>query len=320
MTYARADIYDEEESGFFHCISRCVRRAFLCGFDKSSGRSFEHRRGWIRARLRELLEIFAINCLAYSVMSNHLHSLLRNMPELTRTWTAAEVARRWRMLFPRRRRADGTPEDPTSQELLEIISNPDLVALYRRRLSSLSWFHRCLNENIARRANAEDECSGRFWEGRFKSIRLETPQAVLACSVYIDLNPIRAGIAKTLEESDYTSLQDRIIEIVSLGSAGGPRLIPHSLATFEQITEQTYIQLVRETAQLVVHQKSPLSPETSSMLERLGLKSQGWVANSRNQGRFFKRIMGPVEAIRALAARRKKAWFQGLRAASVVFV
>ena len=68
-----------------------------------------------------------------------------------------------------------------------------------------------LNQDIARRANREDQCTGRFWEGRFKSQRLIDEGAVIACMAYVELNPVRAGIAVRPELSEFTSIYDRIL-------------------------------------------------------------------------------------------------------------
>jgi hypothetical protein len=67
-----------------------------------------------------------------------------------------------------------------------------------------------LNEFIARGANKEDRVKGRFWESRFKCQALLDEAAIAACMVYVDLNPIRAGVSRTPEESDFTSIQERI--------------------------------------------------------------------------------------------------------------
>jgi len=78
-------------------------------------------------------------------------------------------------------------------------------------LKDLSWYMRCLNEKVARMANAEDACTGRFWEGRFKSQALLDEAAVVSCMAYVDLNPIRAGICESLETSAFTSIQERLL-------------------------------------------------------------------------------------------------------------
>ena len=193
----------------FHCTSRCVRRAFLCGWDPVSGRDYEHRREWIEDAVAELALYFGISVISSSVMSNHFHIILRTEPQWVASLSDAEVARRWLCLFPGPGGRRGHPPEP--QAIEDLCLDTKKLALCRSRLSDISWFMRCLNEPIARRANAEDECTGRFWEGRFKCRRLDGDAAILACMIYIDLNPVRAGMATTPESSDFTSGQARII-------------------------------------------------------------------------------------------------------------
>ena len=78
MTTARSHLVDPYTPGFYHCISRCVRRAWLCGIDPYDGKSYEHRREWVEQRLLELAEIFAVGIHAYAVMSNHVHVVLQD--------------------------------------------------------------------------------------------------------------------------------------------------------------------------------------------------------------------------------------------------
>jgi REP element-mobilizing transposase RayT len=214
---ARRDIVHEECIGVYHCIARCVRRAFLCGVDSYSGRDYSHRKAWILDRLRALAGLFGVEVCGYAIMSNHLHLVLRNRPDSVEQWSDAEVALRWRKLFPQRDDTTGEPAEPDDYDLAMLMANADRLATLRGRLSSLSWFMRCLCEWVARAANREDGSAGRFWAGRFKSQPLLDEAALLACSVYVDLNPIRAGIASTPEESHFTSGCDRILSL-----AGNP--------------------------------------------------------------------------------------------------
>ena len=205
----RRDIFDPNEVGAFHAVQRTVRRAWLCGLDPVSGKSFEHRRTWIQDRLQELAASFGIDCLSFAVMVNHVHVILRNRPDVVAGWTDEEVAKRWWQLFPLRKNKDKSPAVPTESEL-KLFMTPARCKQLRSRLSDISWWMRALAEPIARRSNIEDKCTGRFWEGRFKCQKLADETAILACSAYVDLNPVRAGVAEAPEKSQYTSVYERV--------------------------------------------------------------------------------------------------------------
>jgi len=211
----RREVLSESEIQVVHCVNRCVRRGFLCGIDELTRQNYEHRREWIRNRLEFLAGVFGIDVLGYSVMSNHLHVILRNRPDVVKDWSDEEVARRWWNLFPSRRNQDGSPAEPAETDLKSLMADAKMLVELRARLSSISWFMRCTSEVIARLANAEEQCTGRFWEGRFKATILPDESAIAACMVYVDLNPLRAGIAATPEESDFTSAQERIADLKS---------------------------------------------------------------------------------------------------------
>jgi len=178
MTAARSQLVDATASGFYHCISRCVCRAFLCGEDALAGRSFEHRKQWMEDGLLALTEIFAVGVYANAVMSNHVHLLLYVDPGATLAGSADEIAERWVRLTPICIDGEIDP-DACRAKAQALAGNPERIAILRQRLSSLSWFMKCLNEPIARRANREDTCTGHFWESRFKCQALLDYVAVL---------------------------------------------------------------------------------------------------------------------------------------------
>jgi REP element-mobilizing transposase RayT len=182
-----------------------VRRAFLCDDDGA------HRKDWIKQRLLELSQIFAVEIGGFAILANHFHLMVRTQPAWVERWSDEEVARRWLRLYPRIGVALRDAGVTSEREIVRrLVADRTRLAAWRGRLASLSWFMKCLKEPIARRANREDHVTGHFWEGRFRSQALLDEAAVVACLVYIDLNPIRAAVASTPERSDHTSVQDRI--------------------------------------------------------------------------------------------------------------
>lgn len=350
---ARAEIVRAGEVGTYHCVSRCVRRAFLCGEDALTGASFEHRRGWIRARLEELAGAFAVEVCGYSVMANHMHVILRIRPDVAEAWSPEELAARWWSIHPRRREPDGAPAAPTDEELREVLAaragGAARVAELRQRLSSLSWFMARLAEPIARRANREDGCTGRFWEGRFRSHALLDEAAVLACSVYVDLNPIRAGLAATPEASDFTSAQDRIVsrqatrkletleervdrsltppqaELAARAQAESRRAdwlreIGGDAGHLQSLDLDGYLELLDWSGRQIARGKRGTIPaHLAPILERLQIEVDHWLETILSFGRWFRRAAGLPQRLAAEALRVGRSWLHGIGHARRVF-
>jgi hypothetical protein len=164
---------------------------------------------------------------------------------------------------------------------------------------------KCLNEPIARQANAEDRCTGHFWEARFHSQALRSEKALLAAMAYVDLNPVRAQLAETPEASEFTSIRARILGDYRRRTQQGPvvRMLERDeLFHFESpirallgfsgesggvthpsaednlpIREQDYLQLVDATGRLVAAGKrGRIDPTLSPILDRIGLSSAEW--------------------------------------------
>ncbi len=208
--FDRNQSVDPAEIQILHLWNRCVRRSFLCGLDPVTGIDYEYRRDWSRQRLMHLASVFAIEVFTYAIMSNHTHQVLRSRPDLARAWDDATVARRWLSLTPRGYHADGTAKAPTEKQLQRLVNQPQRIEQLRLRLSDVSWWMKYFAQHIAVRANREDHVTGHFWEARFKSEVLIEDSSILRCMLYVDLNPIRAQLASTPEESDYTGAKDRI--------------------------------------------------------------------------------------------------------------
>ena len=209
MTTPRKLLVDPANECDYHLVSRCVRRSHLCGFDELTRRDFSHRRNWLPERLRLLVPSFAVDLYAYAVMSNHFHLAVRHDPLACRAWDDAEVAARWFDAFPPTVAGEVVEELKLERREL-MLGNPDRVARARATLGSLSHFMKHLKQPIARRANLEDGCGGHFFEQRFYSGALLTEEALVAAMAYIDLNPVRAGLARRIEDIRDCSIHERL--------------------------------------------------------------------------------------------------------------
>ena len=100
MTTARCDFMPPGQSGTFHIVARCVRRAFLWGIDTYTDQNYNHRKAWVEQRILLLSNAFAVSLLSYAVMSNHLHVVIANQPATVTAWSDLEIAERWIQIFP----------------------------------------------------------------------------------------------------------------------------------------------------------------------------------------------------------------------------
>ena len=338
MTHARKELISLDSTPYYHCISRCVRRAFLWGEDSFTGKNFEHRKGWVTGRLRELADTFAIDIAAYAVMSNHYHLVLRVDRQKASNWSTNEVIDRWKRLYKLPQTVVRYQRNETLLEAERMRVN-QYVETWRERLFDISWFMRCLNEHLARRANEEDNCSGRFWEGRFKSQALLDEAAVLTAMSYVDLNPIRAAMADTPESSDFTSIAQRIAELNAIdepvsstdtktNTLCGPGLMglapqhedPHPNAMGFSLTD--YLELVDWSGRAIRNDKRGfIDQEIPPILTRIGLEPGGFINHLRGRkGRPHSRVLGSIEKMRQAAVEMGRSFIKGLSEARALYL
>jgi len=236
MTTARSQLISIDDTPYYHVITRCVRRAFLAGYDKPTKTSFEHRRQWIVNRMLELSDIFSIGICSYSVMSNHYHIVLKVSDN--KLWSVTQTLKTWNRLYSLPYLCEKFLKNEITNKA-ELRQVKIMAKMYRKRLMNISWFMKSLNEYIAVKANAEDKCKGHFWEARFKSQALLDEKALLTCMAYVDLNPIRAAMAQTPETSDYTSIQERIKNKKTKLLPFNEKNIPYYLSDYIALVDYT---------------------------------------------------------------------------------
>ena len=298
-----------DTAGTYHVVSRCVRRAWLCGRDPLTGNDFSHRKHWIETRIFALAALYAVAVYAYAVMNNHVHLVVQVDPDAPRHWAPETVLHRWFAVSPRR----GETEEAVRQRVAVCASNDALVAEYRSRLGSLSWFMRSLNESIARAANAEDGCKGRFWEGRFYCQALLDESAILSAMTYVDLNPVRARLVVAPESSDHVSFR-RPIDRISTEKAIDHALLPIAGdGPSRDVSEWEYLKLVDETGRLIRADKpGSIDRSLPALARRLGLSENAWLRQVQGTQSRYRRVIGQLESFIDKATELRQRWLQGV--------
>jgi hypothetical protein len=275
-------------------------------------------------RLQLLTAMFAIDICAYAILSNHYHLVLHVDRARAQAWSLRDVVAQWQRIFVAPPLVERWLSGQASR--VERIAAEAIIERWRGRLSDISWFMRCLNEYIARRANLEDGCKGRFWEGRFQSQALLDEAGLLTAMAYVDLNPIRAGIATTPEESDFTSIYERILESkaaqVSASQAANVRArvplvafrsSPPSAHEIIPFGFKEYLKLVDWTGRRIVDGKQgAIDPNMPPILERLRIDVAAWERLMRPSGNAFGRALGRIARMRIHAQKLGQSWVRGL--------
>ena len=304
MTVARNQQICVDETPYYHVVSRCVRRAFLCGEDQVTGKSFEHRRKWLVDRIKFVTSIFDIDVCSYAIMSNHFHIVLRVGD--TSEWPANRVLMAWQNLNSLPLLCDRYLKGEINTEA-ELKKVKDYVAEYRSRLMSISWYMKSINEYVARMANSEDKCTGHFWESRFKSQALLDERALLTCMCYVDLNPIRAGMAKALKDSEFTSIQERIEQESTWlsGFGKGKNDLPFYLSS--------YIDLVDDSGRCLRDDKRGyISAKTAKAINQLGINPESWIDELKGFKSIGFSAVGTAEQLKDFSIKTKRKWTQGI--------
>lgn len=335
MTRARSQLINSADTPYYHCISRVVRRAFLCGFDKTTQQDYEHRRQWVIDRLADIDEVFCIDVCAYAIMSNHYHLVLYIDQVQAESLTDLEVIERWKKLYqgPEIIERFVKGEKLSSSHHLLI---SEIIEEWRGRLSDISWYMRCLNEFIARKANFEDKCKGRFWEGRFKSQALLDEQALLTCMSYVELNPIRAKMADTPEGSEFTSIKQRIeeSELNDKTSATDQQAVNSRLLSLKAFIHENeilkdqipyrfteYLYLVDWSGRAIREDKrGAIDDQLPPILQRLGIDEDYWCQAMKPKGnRHFSRAIGCQHHLREYAKKLEIGWVKGMNMCCKLF-
>ena len=240
-------------------------------------------------------------------MSYHYHVILDVHKQQSDEWSSLEVITRWHNIYKgtelSRAYAKGKQLSNVEAELVL-----EFAEKCRKKLHDISWFMRNINEPLARIANKEDNCKGRFWESRFKSQALLDDQALLTCMAYVDLNPIRANMSENIQKSEFTSIKKRYEKAKQANNINHPNQQPKHLSKLTgnysknkhndiSIKVESYIELVQWTGKQLRKNKTSISKNTPSILSDLNINPEEFLNSAQHYGSQFHRMVGSLQSI-----------------------
>lgn len=333
MTTARRKTVNYDDTRWYHCISKIARGLdILDKYEKRLKRRIE-------SELSRLSKLFAIRVGGYAIMGTHFHLLLHVNVELAKNWSPVEVVNRWAMLCPPRNKKRELLKGEELQFWIDDkAKDQSYVENRRERLTDLGWFHRFLKQPLSVFVNKLENCSGTLFQGRFKSIAVMGFQALLNVAIYIDLNPVAAGIVDVPEAAEFTSFRSRFENAIS--NSAFPKLVDryencavdeidsfkgeeslwllsienrgegaHEVGMFDELSLIQYMILVDEAGRIPREGKASISEKAAAILDRLGIKHEKWakqqqiLAKAKVRGHY---LAANREILRHLAAREGK--------------
>ena len=307
MASNRTLVYKREQRGVYHITSKTVRGMYLFGKDPLTGKDYSHRREIVIERITYLARFFYIDLITFAVLINHVHLMLRNLPLIASQASDFDIIFRAVHIFPEKFRRLGlkladVQAGRADDRIREMCEDTELVDEMRIRLSDISWFMRQLNQNLARRFNAEDGLKGAFWASRFHCRPVKGTYEMFVCCFYVDLNQVRAGEEPSPEKSSASAIYWRIAGLQARRSDDGDAksnqgmpidavLIPINIhgdgedrfedywraskqGLFENMNLESYLILLDQVGRQIRDDKASIPAHLQPILERIGVQPE----------------------------------------------
>lgn len=322
--FNRNFLISKTQSGVFLCTVSC-RKGFLVGGKGKKGADLDHRRKFLLDLLAVHSEQMTVELLGFSVSTDKLQLVLRTRPDLTKSKSDKEVARRYLTAVKAKVGFGQEPGVPTAEEIDSLIKKKPLLKVARERIGSLSWFVGQLTEQVGRVCLKEAGGEGPFWVPRFRCLPLLDPETIAACLAQVETSAVRNGEASSAADSPFTSGALRWAK-KSAGSkkkSACAQLIPignDNSSLKLTISAAEYATLVNWTTSTENSAKVTSAPKSiAAILKKLRLTEVSWRLLMQDFSGQFRRVAGTIESMQAFQKRLNLAGMHGFKLVKELF-